>query len=343
MRVGDNVVWRLRGASREPFAAAFLRAGAGLPKLAYVSFEAPASDVVARYGPGAFPTPSVLLDCSAGPRRAPRVRPADGGGPSVRVVEDPSSIPAVVSALTAIEAELGAGTRYVFDSLTTVQKAWGREAALALFLEHCPRLFDLDTVAYWFLDLDEHDGSFLERMTQLTQVVLDVEPSGEDVLVAVVKAQGRSGSAGKRARIALADGRGTIVDAVAGDRGLPGERLRRMRIDQGISQAHLARQAGITPSALSQAERGVSHLSEETLARIWRSLGVAPAPSDRSEAPPTPPYRVWRRGERRRRQLAPGWRRRRSLPATPASPSTPCRSPAGRPGSSLPSPRSGRR
>ncbi|MGH2688994.1 MAG: helix-turn-helix domain-containing protein, partial [Actinomycetota bacterium] len=263
LRVGDNVVWRLHGASREPFTAAFLRAGAALPRLAYVSFDATAAEVLAQYGTDVFPASSVLLDCSSG-RQPKRVRRAGGKGPSVRVVDDPTNILAVTAALTAIEREFGPGTRYVFDDLTTIQKAWGREAALGLFLEHCPRLFDLDTVAYWFLDADEHDQSFLERMTQLTQVVLDVEPSGDDVLVAVAKAQGRhSASAGKRARISLADGTGTIVDSVGGDRGSSGERLRQLRMDKGLSQAHLARQAGITPSALSQAERGVSALSEE--------------------------------------------------------------------------------
>ena len=304
LRVGDNVVWRLHGASREPFTAAFLRAGAALPRLAYVSFDASAAEVLAQYGTAGFPAPSVLLDCSSGRQaRRPR-RPTGKGGPSVRVVEDPTNILAVTAALTAIEREFGPGTRYVFDDLTTIQKAWGREAALGLFLEHCPRLFDLETVAYWFLDADEHDQSFLERMTQLTQVVLDVEPSGDDVLVAVAKAQGRrSASAGKRARIVLADGAGTIVDSVGGDRGSSGERLRQLRMDKGLSQAHLARQAGITPSALSQAERGVSALSEETLGRIWRSLGVVAG--DGEPAADTP-YRVWRRGERRRRQLAAG-------------------------------------
>lgn len=303
LRVGDNVVWRLHGASREPFTAAFLRAGAALPRLAYVSFDASTAEVLAQYGTEGFPAASVVLDCSSG-GRPKRARRAAGKGPAVRMVEDPTNILAVTAALTAIEREFGPGTRYVFDDLTTIQKAWGREAALGLFLEHCPRLFDLETVAYWFLDADEHDQSFLERMTQLTQVVLDVEPSGDDVLVAVAKAQGRSSaSAGKRARIALADGTGTIVDSLGGDRGSSGERLRQLRMDKGLSQAHLARQAGITPSALSQAERGVSALSEETLGRIRRSLGFV---ADEIRTADDTPYRVWRRGERRRRRLAAG-------------------------------------
>ena len=303
VRIGDNLVWRLHGASREPFTAAFLRTGAALPRLAYVSFDAPAAEVLAQYGTEGFPEPSVLLDCSSG-RSAKRNRHVTAkGGPSVRVVEDPGNVLAVTAALVAIERELGTGTRYVFDNLTTIQKTWGRQAALALFLEHCPRLFHLETVAYWFIDADEHDQSFLERMTQLTQVVLDVEPSDDGVLVAVAKAQGRSGSPGKRARIALPGGAGSIVDSDGGNRGSSGERLRQMRIDKGLSQAYLARQAGITPSALSQAERGVSALSLETLDRIWRSLGVDVG--DRAPADVTP-YRVWRRGERRRRQLAPG-------------------------------------
>jgi transcriptional regulator with XRE-family HTH domain len=303
VRIGDNVVWRLHGASREPFTASFLRTGAALPKLAYVSFDASAAEVLAQYGREAFPDPSVLLDCSSRGSRRTDGRATRSGGPSVRVVEDPGNVLAVTAALVAIERELGTGTRYVFDNLTTIQKTWGREAALALFLEHCPRLFHLETVAYWFLDADEHDQSFLERMTQLTQVVLDVEPSSDGVLVAVAKAQGRTGSPGKRAHISLPGGTGTIVDAEGGNRGSSGERLRQMRIDKGLSQATLARQAGITPSALSQAERGVSALSQETLVRLWRSLGIdvgGPEPAG------VTPYRVWRRGERRRRQLAPG-------------------------------------
>jgi transcriptional regulator with XRE-family HTH domain len=304
LRIGDNVVWRLHGASREPFAEAFLRGGVALPKLAYVSFDASAEEVLARYGSDWLPDRSVLLDCSAGPADdLPNKRLLGKRGLSVRHVADPSDASAVTAALTGIEHEFGTMTRYVFDSLTIVQKAWGREAALAVFLDHCPRLYHLRTVAYWFLDADEHDQSFLDRMTQLTQVVLDVEPSGGDLLVRVVKAQDRQVLDGKRVRVARAEGTAAVEDAGEGSREQRGETIRRLRVGQGMTQAHLARKVGITPSALSQAERGVTPLSDETLARVRQALGVG----NGVDAPVRAPgHRVWRRGQRSRRQLAHG-------------------------------------
>ena len=81
---------------------------------------------------------------------------------------------------------------------------------------------------------------------------------------------------------------------------LTGERLDR---DHRLSQAELARRIGISPSALSQAERGRAGLSVETLARALDALG---SPFGPGQGDGSPSYRVTRRGARRISSLAPG-------------------------------------
>ncbi len=60
------------------------------------------------------------------------------------------------------------------------------------------------------------------------------------------------------------------------DRSL-GARLKQLRKEQGIKQRELAERAGLTPSFLSQVERGVSNLSINSLRRLIDALGVSQA------------------------------------------------------------------
>jgi transcriptional regulator with XRE-family HTH domain len=84
-----------------------------------------------------------------------------------------------------------------------------------------------------------------------------------------------------------------VLGQAAGTRERIGEQVRAQRIAAGLSQAELARRIGVSPSALSQVERGRHGLAGETLTRLWATLGVAfgPGPS-----PTRAPYRLARRG-----------------------------------------------
>jgi len=311
LRFGDNVVWETgEDTSVDPFVSAFVRASGKASGLAYVSFHVSPVGVLDRLREEWDPERFLLVDCFTDglgrseetfrrfyrSRRAREVRIERIGNPA-----DPDETQA---ALAAIEQKLGPGTRYVFDSLTGMQELWGPEAALSLFLRSCPRLYDLGTVAYWLLERNAHGSSFLSRLAHVTQVVLDVRATEEGQAVKVLKAEGRPPEVlGRQAGLAFEGGRLRVLRESPGTRERTGEVLRAHRIARGFSQAEFARRIGISPSALSQAERGRAGLSGETLTRAWEALGLPFGPDLPPEASP---YRVARRGSRRRFPVAPG-------------------------------------
>lgn len=311
LRVGDNVVWEAEGGvGLDPFVTAFVRASRRPAGLVYVSFHVSPAAVLDRLEEVWGADGSLLVDCFTDglgrseetfgsfyrSRRARKLR--------VIRVERPGDPEGVQTALAELELELGKGTRYVFDSLTGMQELWGAASALSFFLRSCPRLYDLRTVAYWLVERSAHEASFLSRLTHVTQVVLMVRATEDGQALKILKAEGRPPDVlGREVGFSFQGGRIRLLGRREGAREQLGETLRTHRIARGLSQAELARRIGISPSALSQAERGVAGLSGGTLTRAWEILGLpfgSAVPSERL------PYRIVRRGSRRRFQMASG-------------------------------------
>ncbi|WP_370324215.1 helix-turn-helix domain-containing protein [Euzebya sp.] len=224
---------------------------------------------------------------------------AEAAGAAGREVEAPRAREELVAA----DREVGTDARFVVDTLTALADAWGDQAALDLFLWACPRLYRRRSIALWILDGDRHDVAFLRRLTDVTQVVVRARPHDAGVQLEVEKADGRAPSVrGRTVEGRLAAGH--LVDAQTGDveRRRLGDVIRRLRTDRGVGQAELARRVGISPSALSQAERGVRAVSAETLVRLWEAMGIPVDPDD----PRAVGYAISRRGERTATSLAPG-------------------------------------
>lgn len=205
--------------------------------------------------------------------------------------------------LADADERVGAGAAFAIDALSPLAQRWGERAALDLFLWACPRLLRRHSVALWVVRLDQHDDAFVRRLTAITQVVVTVRAVADDLQLEVVKADGRNASvAGRTVLARLLDGDLSDPRLIDVERGRLGRHLRDLRTHRGVGQAALARKVGISPSALSQAERGVRTVSAETLMRIWESLGLAVGAEDALSRG----YRVHRRGGQSTATLAAG-------------------------------------
>jgi len=311
--VGDNVVWQAPDpADIEPFVEAFLATAHSDTPLTYLSFRLSPAAVLDRFGQVWDSDRFTLLDGWTGSQQAssePSVAVA-GLPPQalVRRLKDPTEMEQVNRELSEIEDELGPGARYVFDDLTSMQRLWGPDAALALFLRCCPRLYQERTVAYWLLERDAHPPTFRSQLADITQVILDIDTTATqpaERTLQIIKADGHSPAVlGRTLRYAVGDnGAIDVLRTASGTRERIGEQIRAERIATGLSQAELARRIGVSPSALSQVERGRHGLAGETLTRLWATLGIPFGPA----ANPSPlPYRLARRGARQPVAPAPG-------------------------------------
>jgi transcriptional regulator with XRE-family HTH domain len=231
------------------------------------------------------------------------VRSAPAGARLLDLRTDEGDVGDLVSALVEADREVGEGASFLIDSLTQVQRRWGPEGALELFLGTCPRLYRRGSVAMWLLDADHHDRVFLERLREITQVVIELSLDGDEIVAEVLEAAGRPPTTlGRRLRLRREGDELVAAGPIASARERMGSLVRAQRTIRGLSQAELARRIGISPSALSQVERGVRGLSAESLIRIWEVLGVPFGPEDTLQRG----YRIARRSAHREEVLAEG-------------------------------------
>lgn len=176
----------------------------------------------------------------------------------------------------------------LFDSLEHMAEQWGTEAAGAFFVHCCPMLLQLGAVAYWSLDPGAHPQKIRRAIEEVTQCVIAVG-NGR---VRVSKAEGRSPRVqGAVFRYRVENAAPELEAAPAAAR--LGAALRTVRLQRGISQGELARLAGVSPSAVSQAERGRRGLSLETLLHLTDELQLTLDELLRGEV--SPGYRLARR------------------------------------------------
>jgi transcriptional regulator with XRE-family HTH domain len=313
VRVGDNIVYEsVEDVSIDALVAAFVKASRAPAGLTYVSFHAPPHLIFDRFGDHWDHERFHLIDCftdGLGGSDAPferfyRTKLARTSRITrAREVHDSD---AVYATLSADEDGRSSRGRYVFDSLTGMQEMWGAEAALSFFLRMCPRLYELRSVALWILDASAVDASFRARLARVTQVVVRVAATGDDLDVQVVKAEGRAPEVpGRHMRLRFEGGRVVVVQENEADtKQRIGALLKEGRRVRGLSQAELARRIGITASAISQAEHGTAGLSGSTLTRVWEELGM-PAPTNEHRFG-SEPYHVSRRGARSTMSLTAG-------------------------------------
>ena len=241
---GDNVVWVTAGESavaavERSFLLEGLRQG---ESCSYVTTERTPAKLRAEFG-----AELCILDARAG-------RPlADPASLEMRILDDARQAPG----------------RVVIDSLDAFVRRLGRARALGLFSRVCPQLYDIGALAYWRVTRPAAGAALVDGITKVTQCVLEL---GRGHL-RVIKAEGRPGAEGRLLHLRTeADGTPRFEHERA--LGRLGAGLRRVREERRMTQADLARLAGVSPSAISQAEAGHRGLALETLLTLVEALGV---------------------------------------------------------------------
>jgi transcriptional regulator with XRE-family HTH domain len=288
VRIGDNLVFL--GDTTAPLdllVDRFVTAARGEVPVVVVNVAGPWS--------GPVPDGTAVLDWSAvrtgKPSRLPGSLPPDA------TFED------AVAALRVADERAGEGAGFVFDRLSAVQEVWGRAAALELFLSTCPRLYRRRSLAVWPVEGAQHRPTFLRRLTEITQVVIELADDDGQLQMTVRKADGRDPAVvGRSVHAEVVDSDLEATEPPTTSRERLGTLVRDQRLARSLSQAEVARRIGITPSALSQIERGVRGPSGDTLVALWEVLGVPFGPAAARDHG----YRVARRSGRERARLQEG-------------------------------------
>ena len=243
---GDNVVWSTADGSDvvRHFEDAFLTtARQGGLYCCYVTAATKPAEIEERFGSGVD-----VLD--ARPRR-------------------PDSDPVALEQALVERSREHTRACLVVDELDAFAERWGRTRVATFFTRTCPQLFDNGTIAYWRASRRTLGNAFVEQLTKMTQCVLEV---GRHHL-RVVKAEGRPASLqGQSVRLQLLDGTVELREERA--LGRLGRGIERLRQERNLSQTDLARLAGVSASAISQAEAGRRGLSLDTVFVLCERLGI---------------------------------------------------------------------
>ena len=196
---GDNVVWEVdSGAPVATFVSRFADVSVPRGPVIYVSFNRSPQALLRRYADHFSGADFALLDCfTTGKGNSDQVfadfyGQADEDRPRVRMVAEAREPKKVIEAVEEMEDELGGSASYIFDSLTGMAELWhDEEQALSFFTYMCPRLYDLDTIAYWILETAGHSEHFLARLRHVTQVVIELSIADGLPTLLLHKAEGR--------------------------------------------------------------------------------------------------------------------------------------------------------
>ena len=284
LHTGDNVVWEVdAGTSHEVFVRNFIRESFdNEQKVIYVSFNRSPQTVLNEISAFLSPEHFTLIDCftsGKGKNDTAFLKFYDNPGAItvVRIV-NPRSIEEFTGKLSVIEDSLPPGARYVFDSLTGMQDLWGDENDTYRFFTHmCPRLFDLDTVAYWILEKDAHSQKFKANLRHITQVVFDVYKRRDSLFIRALKLAGRQDrEAFKPHLYQITNGSVSITQPKKEPATDIGSRVKDLRMKLGMSQRDLADKVDLTPSFVSQLENNQISPSLNSFLQICNVLGVHP-------------------------------------------------------------------
>jgi transcriptional regulator with XRE-family HTH domain len=179
--------------------------------------------------------------------------------------------------LYEVHAGLAGDVRLVFESITGMQELWGGEDNIISFYSHsCPRLYELNTIAYWIMEKKAHSPRLRAQINQIAQVVVELSLKRGTSSLAIIKAEKRNLEHFHKPFIYWTKDLSITFDEekrTTGGIDL-GHRLKELRTRRGLSQTELARLVGVTPSTISQVESSLIYPSLPALLKMTEVLTV---------------------------------------------------------------------
>ncbi len=289
--IGDNVVWEVgAGTAYEIFIQNFIRQSFNdNQKVIYISFNRSPQSILKKIenlcNKEINPAPAsclTLIDCfTSGKGKNDNTFLRFYEKPTninVIRIANPGNIDEFTQTLNSMEDSLPTGVRYVFDSLTGMQDLWGDENDTYKFFTYmCPRLYDLDTVAYWILEKDAHSQKFKANLRHITQVVFDLYERRDRLYIKALKLAGRQNREAFKPHLYEIDDDNVAITLPRKELSIDiGRRLKDLRMTIGMSQRDLADKVDLTPSFISQVENNQISPSLSSFLQICSALGVNP-------------------------------------------------------------------
>ena len=284
--IGDNVVWHDdAGSLASVFCLNFIQISQSQNRpVIYVSFDRSPTKLLDKLGPLSENPLLTILDCFTNGKGAGSpiflkvYEEAKSEWPcTILLVEDPRDMNHFMDTLYGVHAPMEGDVRFVFESITGMQELWGGEEHIINFYSHsCPRLYELNTVAYWILEKSAHSSRLKAQINQIAQVAIDLAIKRGTTSLTILKAEKRSLDNLHRPQSYWTKDLTVTFDAERRTSGRVdlGLRLKELRTKRGLSQTELAKLVGVTPSTISQVESNLIYPSLPALLKMAEVLSV---------------------------------------------------------------------
>jgi len=284
--IGDNVVWHDdAGSLASVFCSNFIQASEAQNRpIIYVSFDRSPRNLIEKLGPLVDYDGLTILDCftygkGEGSEVFLKFYKDSESAYRCRVLSsaDPRRVDKVMDDFYGIHGEMEGDVRFVFESLTGMQELWGGEDHLLSFYRHsCPRLYELNTIAYWIMEKGAHSSRLKAQINQIAQVAIDLSVKRGTTSLTILKAEKRDLETLNKTYHYWTKDLNVIFDFEKRKTGRVdlGMRLKELRSKRGLSQTELAKLVGVTPSTISQVESNLIYPSLPALLKMAEILSI---------------------------------------------------------------------
>ncbi|MCX7724918.1 MAG: helix-turn-helix domain-containing protein, partial [Thermodesulfovibrio sp.] len=199
---------------------------------------------------------------------------------SITKLSNPSNLDELIEAIAIVENKLKSYPVYIFDSLTGIQNVVKDEdQTYSFFTYMCPRLFDLESIAYWILEKDAHSQKFKANIRHITQVVLELYRRKDSFFIKALKLSRRKHrEAFKPHMYEITSNEEIEIKSTEPSLNLDlGSKLKKIRILKNMSQKELAEKVNLTAGFISQMENNQIVPSLTSFLQICEALGIKPS------------------------------------------------------------------